>query len=86
MIELPLYQCHKQVRALEIMYVDVDQKQNKFHVKFVDKSYKEKTFCYETHKRNIPQDGDYYVVYDDSYESFSPRKAFEDGYTLIEGE
>lgn len=81
--QLPLYQCHKQVRALEIMYVDVNQKQNKFHVRFVDKSYPEKTFCFETHKRNIPRDGDYYVVYDDGYESFSPRKAFEEGYSLI---
>lgn len=28
--------------------------------------------------------GGYYVIYDDGYESFSPAKAFEDGYTVIE--
>lgn len=30
--------------------------------------------------------GDYAVQYDDGYRSVSPRKAFEDGYTLIDGE
>jgi hypothetical protein len=32
-----------------------------------------------------PQAGGYYVVYEDGYASFSPAKAFEDGYTRIEG-
>lgn len=28
--------------------------------------------------------GGYYVQYDDGYESWSPAKAFEEGYTLVE--
>ena len=30
-----------------------------------------------------PQVGDYYVQYEDGYESWSPAKAFEDGYTKV---
>lgn len=31
--------------------------------------------------RYVPVPGDYLVVYEDGYQSFSPRKAFLDGYT-----
>lgn len=31
-----------------------------------------------------PEAGGYYVVYEDGYASFSPAKAFEEGYTLLE--
>lgn len=33
--------------------------------------------------RGTPALGDYYVVYDDGYASWSPAKTFEDGYTKI---
>ena len=33
--------------------------------------------------KHRPQVGGYYVVYDDGYKSFSPAKAFEEGYTRI---
>lgn len=33
--------------------------------------------------KHKPEAGGYYVVYDDGYKSFSPAKAFEEGYTLI---
>lgn len=33
--------------------------------------------------RGTPVVGDYYVRYDDGYESWSPKKAFEEGYTLV---
>lgn len=33
--------------------------------------------------RGTEIDEGYYVVYDDGYASWSPSKAFEDGYTLI---
>lgn len=35
--------------------------------------------------KHNPQAGGYYVVYDDGYKSFSPAKAFEEGYTLMQG-
>lgn len=34
-------------------------------------------------QKHNPQVGGYYVVYEDGYKSFSPAKAFEDGYRLI---
>jgi len=33
--------------------------------------------------KHNPQAGGYWVQYDDGYESWSPAKAFEEGYTLI---
>ena len=33
--------------------------------------------------KHNPEVGGYYVVYEDGYKSFSPAKAFEEGYTLI---
>lgn len=33
--------------------------------------------------RHKPVVGGYYVVYEDGYKSFSPAKAFEDGYTKL---
>lgn len=34
-------------------------------------------------ERNNPKAGGYYVLYEDGYESYSPAKQFEDGYTMI---
>ncbi|HLG97188.1 MAG TPA: hypothetical protein VKX49_12825 [Bryobacteraceae bacterium] len=36
------------------------------------------------YRKHQPQPGGYFVVYEDGYESFSPAKAFEEGYTRIE--
>ena len=33
--------------------------------------------------RGTPQTGDYIVIYDDGYKSWSPAKAFEEGYTRV---
>ncbi len=33
--------------------------------------------------RGAPIPGDYVVIYDDGYKSWSPAKAFEEGYTRI---
>lgn len=35
--------------------------------------------------RGRPAIGDYIVIYDDKYKSWSPAKAFEDGYSRVEG-
>ena len=34
-------------------------------------------------EKHRPQIGGYLVIYADGYKSFSPEKAFEEGYTLI---
>ena len=33
--------------------------------------------------RYFPQPGDFFVVYDDGYQSISPRQPFLDGYTKL---
>jgi hypothetical protein len=35
--------------------------------------------------RGTPQINDYLVCYDDGYLSWSPKKAFEEGYTVLAG-
>lgn len=36
------------------------------------------------HAKHQPHVGGFYVVYEDGYMSFSPAKAFEEGYTLMD--
>lgn len=42
-------------------------------------------FCVEADylRKHKPEVGGYYVVYEDGYKSFSPAKAFEEGYTRL---
>lgn len=87
-VEMPRYQCHKKVWALKIellvdptppgaetdgsrIIVPTDRRYAPFRV---DRQYVD---------RHKPEVGGYYVVYDDGYKSYSPAKAFEDGYTPI---
>jgi hypothetical protein len=37
-------------------------------------------------QKHKPRVGGYYVRYADGYESFSPAQAFEEGYTLMDGQ
>lgn len=75
--EMPRYKCHKEVWALKIESVSgtkITPQEYPYAPFEVDQAYIDK------HK---PEAGGYYVVYDDGYKSFSPAKAFEDGYTRI---
>ncbi len=84
--ELPTYQSHKQVKALEIKEITaLGTIGNKLQYKlsFKDETYKSIAIPAEMCSRYTPIEGDYYVVYKDGYESFSPRKEFLDGYTKI---
>lgn len=75
--ELPQFKSHKIVRAAKIERID-PVKYKLFVegdcVVYLDKPY------FDKHK---PEVGGYLVRYNDSYESFSPAKAFEEGYTAI---
>ena len=79
-VEMPRYTCHKKVLALKIKSIQYhadlsatitpdDEGYDSF---IVDNDYLQK---------HSPQPGGYYVVYNDGYKSYSPAKAFEDGYT-----
>lgn len=79
--EIPLYQSHKKVRALEIDNLEIFIDEGTAKLEFIDKDYAPITISLAMITRYIPIQGDFYVVYEDSYESFSPRKAFLEGYT-----
>lgn len=79
--EMPRYRSHKEVRALEIAKVDrvgVD-----FQISFV-LDHAPITVQPTFFARGTAQPSDFYVVYADGYASWSPRKAFLDGYSLVE--
>jgi len=73
---LPLWQCHKQVRASKIMAVDEIAQELELEHGSVDLN---NTGYFEKHD---PKVGGYYVRYEDGYESWSPAEAFESGYAL----
>ncbi len=75
LVELPRYRSHKQVWALEIAQVDG------LKLMFTDKTFAPATMTPDMFARYFPVPGDFYVVYADGYKSFSPRKAFLEGYT-----
>lgn len=74
--EMPRYQCHKKVWALKIDSVSGTT------ITPADKRYAPFDVPAEMFLRYVPVAGDYYVLYADKYASFSPAKAFEEGYTL----
>lgn len=90
---LPLYQCHKTVRALKIAAIEnkpnpdetgrsdatshgavITPAEESFLPFDVDGAY----VC-----KHRPEVGGYFVAYDDGYTSYSPAKAFEDGYSPL---
>lgn len=84
---MPQYQCHKKVHAAKIKAIlnsppDVVVDGGSWDLEMVDGGFVRVT--HEWRKKHDPQDGGYYVVYDDGYASFSPAAAFESGYTRIE--
>lgn len=86
--EMPRYRSHKEVWALKIKSIEVDGSaprgaagsaiitpEEPGYAPFrVDEEY-----C----RKHNPQAGGYYVVYPDGYKSWSPSKAFEEGYTRV---
>jgi len=81
---MPRYQCHKQVWALEIRYINRETP-GKVRLTFIDKDYEPLTFDESDplFARYNPIQRDFYVVYDDGYASISPRDAFLAGYTRL---
>lgn len=82
--EMPKYQCHKRVHALKIKDILENDQDGAATLMWVEKDYGPLRVDAQWMRRHSPQLGGYYVVYDDGYTSYSPAKAFEEGYTLIE--
>ena len=86
--EMPKYVCHKEVWALKIKEIDHDTMvsggPNAARITPEDEGYGPFKVDAEYMAKHKPEVGGYYVVYKDGYKSFSPSKAFEDGYNLKE--
>lgn len=83
--ELPIYSCHKQVRALKIKGVAAHAENDGAKLHFEDEGYAPLDVDAGYMMKHIPMAGGYYVIYADGYESFSPAEAFESGYIHGEG-
>lgn len=83
-IEMPRYRCHKEVWALEIGDVEyLPDRSGRGSMTPVNERYGKIELSADFMRRNNPQVGGYFVVYKDGYQSYSPKEAFEEGYTLI---
>lgn len=84
---MPRYISHKTVQALEIRRLgDVTVNalgQNVREIDFVEPGFGPLFLQGHLFSRYVPVPGDFYVVYEDGYVSFSPRKAFIEGYKPI---
>lgn len=86
--ELPKYKCYKEVEAFKIDKIELGERNKKGEVCYAilyDEDFKVAVEVMSGYlEKHKPTEGGYYVKYKDGYESFSPVKAFEDGYELIE--
>lgn len=83
--EMPRYRCHKEVHALQILEImseddHLNMKKRCFLVP-VEEGYAPVVVTEEWMAKHQPQAGGYYVVYSDGYTSYSPKQAFEEGYS-----
>jgi hypothetical protein len=82
LIELPRYQCHKQVWALKLRDVVHCRRGVDLHPE--DARFAPITMPSDWAFKHDPQPGGYLVVYDDGHHSYSPSDVFEAGYTLVQ--
>lgn len=77
---LQRYKCHKEVEAFKISRIEQIPILNS---KLFDESGESVEVTPEFMNKHNPRPGGYYVRYADGYESYSPAKAFEEGYTKV---
>lgn len=85
---MPRYKCHKEVAALKITDIDdagynQDGDPDGYYLMPDDKRFAPIFASVGFMQKHMPEIGGYLVVYADGYCSYSPAKAFEEGYTLI---
>jgi len=81
--EMPKYKCFKEVHALKILGISLPQNAALDAELAFEQPFAPKLMQREWLDKHNPEVGGYLVVYKDGYESFSPAKAFEEGYTKI---
>jgi hypothetical protein len=89
-MEMPKYKCHKEVHALKLKEIHHGVSElGKCTFIPEDEGYAPFEVNSDWCHRKAPKpylkntDSGYYVVYEDGYRSWSPTKAFEDGYTRL---
>jgi hypothetical protein len=89
-VALPKYKCHKEVWALKIDRIEHDrdmriptEETDGSATLFDDKLLAMHRVTNDFVRKHNPQVGGYLVIYEDGYKSFSPAKAFEEGYSRI---
>jgi hypothetical protein len=80
--EMPRYECFKKVWAFKIRMISRHADGNATIVP-EENGYAPIVVSLGYVNKHNPQVGGYYVVYDDGYKSFSPAKAFEEGYRRL---
>ena len=76
------YTCHKTVEAFKITHIE---RHDRTHtIIFGDETGDQALVYIDWMLKHNPQIGGYFVRYSDGYESYSPAKPFESGYTLAE--
>ena len=87
--EMPRYRCHKVVWALRIAGVGESTADGTAQLTFAEPGFAPLVVSADYVRKHLaglaPEGviGGYYVVYADGYASFSPAKAFEEGYTPL---
>jgi hypothetical protein len=81
-MNIPKYQSHKKVGALKIKEIAFDFDGSAMITPY-EEGYDSFRVSLSYVSKHTPQIEGYYVVYEDGYESWSPARAFEDGYTRI---
>ena len=79
---MPQYQCHKKVWALKIEGVCPENADGTTDL-LVSDGFLPRIVSREWMQKHRPDVGGYWVQYADGYESYSPAKAFEEGYTRL---
>jgi hypothetical protein len=86
--EMPQFRCHKVVHALPIAAIAKADEDGREAVTIVPQDPEFAAFeapdGWRDRCRATIEDAGVYVVYEDGYASWSPTKAFEEGYTPIE--
>lgn len=86
--ELPKYKCHKVVSAAKIggfFPLEDGDPNGGVRLTFSDGEIPPLVQSKEWREKHQPVEGGYLVAYADGYVSFSPARAFEEGYSLVTG-
>lgn len=84
--QIQQWECHKKVRAFKIHQLVKDTIAGGWLLAGEPEPAKQRLGHHvsdEYISRHNPSVGGYYVLYEDDYESYSPAKAFEDGYKKV---